>query len=83
MNEKTLSRRSILKFAGVGVAASAAAGAAGLAQAKSAGANWDETFEVVVVGSGGAGMAAAVKAAQTGAKKVVVLENSPLRAAIR
>ena len=63
MNEKTLSRRSILKFAGVGVAASAAAGAAGFAQAKSAGANWDETFEVVVVGSGGAGMAAAVKAA--------------------
>lgn len=26
-------------------------------------AKWDETFDVVVVGSGGAGMAAAVKAA--------------------
>lgn len=37
-------------------------------------AKWDETFDVVVVGSGGAGMAAAVKAADQGSK-VVVLER--------
>ena len=72
MSEKSFSRRSLLKFAGAG----AAAGAAGLACAAQATdvQKWDETYEVVVVGSGGAGMAAAVKAAQTGAKKVLVLE---------
>lgn len=37
-------------------------------------AKWDEAYDVVVVGSGGAGMAAAVKAADQGAK-VVILER--------
>ena len=37
-------------------------------------ARWDETYDVVVVGCGGAGMAAAIKAADQGAK-VVILER--------
>lgn len=36
--------------------------------------SWDETFEVIVIGSGFAGLAAAVSAAETGAK-VAVLEK--------
>lgn len=37
-------------------------------------ARWDETYDVVVVGCGGTGMAAAIKAADQGAK-VVILER--------
>lgn len=66
-------RRSILRMAGAGTALAAAAG---FARAESSeGVKWDETHEVVVIGSGGAGMAAAVKAAQTGAKDIVVFEK--------
>lgn len=66
-------RRSILRMAGAGTALAAAAG---FARAESSeGVKWDETHEVVVIGSGGAGMAAAVKAAQMGAKDIVVFEK--------
>ena len=70
----TVNRRSFLK-----VAAGVAAGSvAGLSHAMgSEGVKWDETHEVIVIGAGGAGMAAAVKAAQTGAKDVVVYEKMP------
>lgn len=71
-----LSRRSLLKNMGLGSAALATAAVTSVASAKSAdGVTWTDTYEVVVVGAGGAGMAAAVKAAQTGAKKIVVLEK--------
>lgn len=36
---------------------------------------WDETHKVVIVGSGGAGLAVAVSAAQNGVKDIVVLEK--------
>lgn len=36
---------------------------------------WDETYNVVVIGAGGAGLTAAVSAKEAGAKKVVVLEK--------
>ena len=68
------SRRSVLK----GLAAASAAGA--LAPAVAAvdpckiPAKWDVTTEVLVIGSGGAGLASAVSAAQGGAK-VTVMEK--------
>lgn len=73
MNEKTISRRSLLKLASASTVTAAAVlpSAARAAQAV----QWDETYEIIVVGAGGAGMAAAVKAAQKGAKHIVVLEK--------
>ena len=38
--------------------------------------SWDETFDVVVIGSGGAGLTAAVTAAEKGAKVLVLEKNS-------
>ena len=68
-----LTRRRMLAAAGIGTAAAAFTGAAS-AQCRND-VKWDETHEIVVVGAGGAGMAAAVKAAQTGAKDILVLEK--------
>lgn len=59
-----VNRRSFLKVA-AGVAAGSVAGVSHAMGSQ--GVKWDETHEVVVIGAGGAGMAAAVKAAQTGA----------------
>lgn len=75
MTEQNVSRRRLLAATGAGAVA---AGFAGVAQAKSArGVKWNQTYEVVVVGAGGAGMAAAVKAAQNGAKKILVVDKLP------
>ena len=68
-----LTRRRMLAAAGIGTAAAAFSGAAS-AQCRND-LKWDETHDIVVVGAGGAGMAAAVKAAQTGAKDILVLEK--------
>ena len=70
---ENLTRRRMLAAAGIGTAAAAFSGAAS-AQCRND-LKWDETHEIVVVGAGGAGMAAAVKAAQTGAKDILVLEK--------
>lgn len=62
------SRRNILKFG--------AAATAGLAAVPSFAAgtdkNWNKTFDVIVIGSGGAGLAAGVMAAQKGAKTIIL-----------
>lgn len=73
-----LNRRDLLKQAGAGAAlfgmGAAARAEPNLKAGSAVPSKWDETYDVVVVGSGGAGMAAAVKAADQGAK-VVVLER--------
>lgn len=83
-NKKGVSRRSVLKgalamgamTAGGGVALNLAAPGSAEAMVKKFPAKWDETWDVVVVGSGFAGLAAASEAAGGGAK-VVILEKMP------
>ena len=38
---------------------------------------WDRTVDVIVIGAGGAGLAAAVTAKEAGVKDVLVLEKMP------
>jgi flavocytochrome c len=81
---KDLSRRDFLKTTG-GAAAIAGMAMGGLAAgAKDAAAapgampkKWDETYDVVVIGSGFAGLSAAIEAKNAGAN-VVVIEKMPV-----
>lgn len=78
-------RRDFLKFTGIGALAAATSGAfASLAHAAEE-ANpysgplpkrWDSRYDLVIVGGGGAGLCAAVEAAQRGIK-LLVLEKQP------
>ena len=85
LENKSLSRRNFLKTAG-GVAAIAGLAASGVpllsGQAEAAGdalpKKWDETYDVVVIGSGFAGLAAAIEAKNAGARDVVVLDKMPV-----
>ena len=67
------SRRSFLQGSIVGVAALASASVVQAAPRSKVPAKWDETVDVIVVGSG---FAAAIEARKAGAK-VVVLEKMP------
>jgi len=70
-----LTRRGFIKAGAVGAGALALGLSAGEAKAQEAiPKKWDRTVDVVVVGSGGAGLAAAVTAADKGAN-VLVLEK--------
>jgi len=68
-----VSRRGFIKAAGLG-AAGTALGATTIASAQEQ--QWDETADVICVGSGGAAFAGAVGALQNGAT-VIVLEKAP------
>ena len=75
IKDKLVNRRAFLK----GSAATGAAGVAGgltpsLAKAEGVPAKWDKEVDVVIVGTGHAGLAAAITAADAGAK-VVILEK--------
>lgn len=80
-----LSRRNFLKTTG-GAAAVAALTAGGIGilnkEAKAAGdelpKKWDEAYDVVIIGSGFAGLAAAIEAKNGGAKDVIVLDKMPV-----
>ncbi len=78
--DKTLTRRNFLKTAGTTAAVAGLAGGAALTPwtADAACSNlpkkWDETYDVVVIGSGFAGLAAAYEAKKAGAS-VVILEK--------
>lgn len=78
-NVKTVSRRNFLKAAGAtaavaGLAAGGVTLAPWTAQAAALPKKWDETYDIVIVGSGFAGLAAAYEAKKAGAS-VVILEK--------
>lgn len=83
-SDKALSRRNFLKTAG-GAAAIAGLAATGLpvlpgkaeAACEPLPKKWDETYDVVVIGSGFAGLAAAIEARNAGAD-VAVFEKMPV-----
>jgi fumarate reductase flavoprotein subunit len=79
-NQRTISRRDFVKGAVVTGGAMASAGLfAGCQSAPknpNAPAKWDKEADVVVVGGGGTGVAAAISAAESGAK-VILLEFAP------
>ena len=70
-----LSRRSLLLSAAAGTVAATASAASQAACKNPMPAKWDEHYDVVVIGSGFAGLAAAAEAKQNGAKSVIVLEK--------
>lgn len=79
--ERTLSRRNFLKTAGGAAAAGLAISSTPLFTGEAVAAadmlpkKWDETYDVVIIGSGFAGLAAAIEAKNAGAADVVVLEK--------
>jgi len=66
------SRRHFLKAAGGTLGAAAFAAVSGRAEAAAVPEKWDETFEVIVVGTGLAGMCAGITAAEKGAQTVIL-----------
>lgn len=70
-----LNRRRFLGSAVAGTVGLAAAPAFAVENPCKLPRKWDETFDVVVVGSGGAGLSSAVSAAQHGVKNILILEK--------
>lgn len=69
-------RRDFLKgVAAAGVSAAALPMLVGSARAATT--SWDETWDLVIIGSGFAGLAAAIEAKKLGVERVVILEKMP------
>ncbi len=68
------SRRKLLRLSGLGIASLPVCTGA---FAQSGKPTWEKSFDVIVIGSGGAGLAAAVASAQAGAN-TIVLEKMPV-----
>jgi len=73
-------RRKFLVGMGVaGAAATATLASPALAAAsKCGGTRWDQEHELIIIGSGFAGLAAAIQAKKLGAKDVVIYEKMPV-----
>jgi len=70
-------RRKFLVGMGVAGAAVTLAGPALAVSARSSEVKWDQEHEIVIIGSGFAGLAAAIQAKRLGAKDVVIFEKMP------
>lgn len=70
MQPRPISRRSLIKSSLAGLACMAAP----VVSAKES-PDWNETFDVVIIGSGFAGLAAAYSALENGVKSILVLEK--------
>lgn len=82
LSVKKLSRREFFKKTGktalvAGVMASGIMGSVTDAEAKQKLPNWDEEFDVIIVGSGFAGLSAAIEASNNGAS-VAIIEKMPM-----
>ncbi len=75
-NKFDIGRRESLKK--IGALSLAGAAVPGLAVAGSAEKGWDKTVEIAIVGSGFAGLAAAIEAIKKGAKSVTIFEKMPI-----
>ena len=71
---KTISRRNFITGAGAALAASSMAS---VAFADDAAVEFDDNYDVVVVGYGFAGGMAAISAADAGAEKVLLVDVAP------
>lgn len=70
MQSHLISRRSLIRSSLIGLACSAAPAISAAEKD-----DWTETYDVVIIGSGFAGLAAAYSALENGVKSVLVLEK--------
>ena len=77
MQSHLISRRSLIKSSLFGLACSAAPAIRAAEKDE-----WSETYDVVIIGSGFAGLAAAYSALENGVKSVLVLEKMNVFGAI-
>lgn len=76
MHKQAVSRRSLLGAAAGGILVSAATGRSAASELHiDTVRNWDETWDMVIIGSGFAGLASAYQARKEGVEKILVLEK--------
>ena len=75
-NKKQVTRRRFLKGAAVAAPGIAAANVLGAQKTSGQATHWDKEADVVIAGTGFAGLAAAIAAKDAGAK-VIILEKMP------